>query len=78
MATPNRFHAAYAREAVDRGVAVVVDKPRSWVEVTRTVTFDKPGTYVVKLTVNGQRDGLVSPPNRTLVRNFKEVRVVVQ
>lgn len=27
VATPNRFHAAYAREAIDRSVAVVVDKP---------------------------------------------------
>ena len=38
----------------------------------------KPGTYVVRLTVNGQRDGLVNPPNQTLLQNWKEVRVVVQ
>jgi hypothetical protein len=52
--------------------------PQPTVDVTRTMTFDKPGTYVVRLTVNGQRDGLLDPPNRTLVRNYKDVRVVVQ
>jgi len=56
----------------------VVDKPRPLVDVNRTITFDKPGTYVVRLTVNGQRDGLVNPANQTLLPNFKEVRVVVQ
>jgi hypothetical protein len=56
----------------------VVDKPRPLVEVSRTITFDKPGTYVVRLTVNGQRDGLLKPANQTLMQNFKEVRVVVQ
>jgi hypothetical protein len=47
------------------------------VNVTRTMTFDKPGTHVVRLIVHGQRDGLLDPPNRTLVRNYKDVRVVV-
>jgi hypothetical protein len=56
----------------------VVDKPKPVVEVKRTVTFDKPGTYVVRLTVNGQRDGLVKPANQTLMQNFREVQVVVQ
>jgi hypothetical protein len=56
----------------------VVDKPQPLVNVNRTITFDKPGTYVVRLTVNGQRDGLLDPANRTLLQNFKEVRVVVQ
>jgi hypothetical protein len=56
----------------------VVDKPQPLVNVNRTITFDKPGTYVVRLTVNGQRDGLVAPANQTLLQNFKEVRVVVQ
>jgi hypothetical protein len=56
----------------------VVDKPQPLVNVTRTITFPAPGTYVVRLTVNGQRDGLVDPPNQTLLQNFKEVRVVVQ
>jgi len=56
----------------------VLDKPQPLVEVNRTITFDQPGTYVVRLTVNGQRDGLVDPPNQTLLPNFKEVRVVVQ
>ena len=52
--------------------------PQPKVEVDRTLAFDKPGTYVVRLTVNGQRDGQLDPPDRTLVRNFKEVRVVVK
>ena len=56
----------------------VLDKPRALVDVNRTVTFDKPGTYIVRLTVNGQRNGLVNPANQTLLNNFKEVRVVVQ
>jgi hypothetical protein len=51
--------------------------PQPQVNVTRTMTFDKPGTYVVRLIVHGQRDGLLDPPNRTLVRNYKDVRVVV-
>jgi hypothetical protein len=56
----------------------VLDKPRALVDVDRTVTFDKPGTYVVRLTVNGQRDGLLNPANQTLLNNYREVRVVVQ
>ena len=56
----------------------VLDKPQPLVNVNRTISFDKPGTYVVRLTVNGQRDGLVAPANQTLLNNFQEVRVVVQ
>jgi len=56
----------------------VIDKPRPLVEVARTITFDEPGTYVVRLTVNGQRDGLLNPANQTLMQNFKDVQVVVQ
>ena len=56
----------------------MLDKPRPQVDVNRTVSFDKPGTYVVRLTVNGQRDGLVAPANQTLLNNFREVRVVVE
>lgn len=52
--------------------------PQPQVSVKRTISFDKPGTYVVRLTVNGQRDGLLDPPNQTLMQNFKEVQVVVQ
>jgi hypothetical protein len=55
-----------------------VAAPAPLVNVNRTMTFDKPGTYVVRLTVNGQRDGLLDPPNQTLLENFQEVRVVVQ
>lgn len=56
----------------------VVAKPQPLVQADRTITFDKPGTYVVRLTVNGQRDGLVNPANQTLLNNFQEVRVVVK
>jgi hypothetical protein len=56
----------------------VVTKPKPLVNVNHTITFDKPGTYVIRLTVNGQRDGLVDPADQTLLENFKEVRVVVQ
>ena len=56
----------------------IVAKPQPLVNVDRTITFAAPGTYVVRLTVNGQRDGLVAPANRTLLQNFKEVRVVVE
>jgi hypothetical protein len=56
----------------------VFQKPQPNVSVDRTIAFDKPGTYVVRLTVDGQRDGLLNPPNQTLLQNWKEVRVVVQ
>ena len=56
----------------------VLDKPRPMIDVNRAVTFDKPGTYVVRLTANGQRDGLVAPANQTLLNNFREVRLVVE
>ena len=56
----------------------VVTKPQTLVEVERTMTFDKLGSYLIRLTVNGQRDGLLNPANQTLMQNFKEVRVVVQ
>jgi PKD domain len=55
-----------------------VAKPQPLVNVDRTITFPTPGTYVVRLSVNGQRDGLIAPANRTLLQNFKEVRAVVQ
>jgi hypothetical protein len=56
----------------------IVDKPLPLINVNRSITFSAPGTYVVRLTVNGQRDGLVAPANQTLLQNFREVRVVVQ
>lgn len=59
-------------------LATVVEKPQPLVNVNRTITFPAPGTYVIRLTVNGQRDGLLDPANLTLVQNFKEVGVVVQ
>jgi hypothetical protein len=56
----------------------VVERPRARVNVNRTISFDTPGVHVVRLTVSGQRDALLDPPNQTLVQNFKEVRVVVR
>jgi hypothetical protein len=58
--------------------ATNVAKPQTSANINRTITFDKPGEYVVRLTVSGQRDGLVNPANLTLAQNWKEVRVVVQ
>jgi hypothetical protein len=56
----------------------ILAKPQPLVNVNRTITFPAPGTYVVRLTVNGQRNGLGAPANQTLMQNFKDVRVVVQ
>ena len=58
--------------------ATVVQKPQPLVNVGRSITFPKAGVYTVRLTVNGQRDGLVAPANQTLLENFQEVRVVVK
>lgn len=58
--------------------ATIVEQPQPRVEIDRTLRFDKAGTYVIRLTVYGQRDGLSNPANQTLLRNFKEVRVVVR
>ncbi len=58
--------------------ATVLPKPMQRVDVTRTVSFTAPGDYIIRLTANGQRDGLADPADRTLARNFKEVRVVVE
>ncbi len=59
-------------------VATVLDTPQPLVHVKHSITFTQPGTYVVRLNVNGQRDGLVAPGNRTLVQNYRDVRVVVE
>ena len=48
------------------------------VDVSRTATFPKPGSYVVRLSVNGQRDGLAAPADQTLLQNYKDVRVIVE
>src|SRR5262249_51195843 len=53
------------------------EKPQTLASAS-PLTFPEPGTYVIKLEVNGQRDGLSAPDNQTLLHNFKEVRVVVQ
>ncbi len=56
----------------------VLDKPLPLINASRSISFDKPGTYVLRLTVSGQRDGQVTPANQTLLNNFQEVRVIVQ
>ena len=58
-------------------VATILSKPMQKVDVTRTISFTAPGNYVIRLTANGQRDGLVDPDNQTLAQNYKEVRVIV-
>jgi hypothetical protein len=56
----------------------ILEEPNQLVEVNRTVSFATAGNYVVRLNVNGQRDGDNAPLDQTLEQNFKEVRVVVQ
>jgi PKD domain len=63
--------------AADDAVTVL-ETPLPLVKVNHTITFAKPGTYVVRLNVNGQRDGLLAPGNRTLVQNYRDVRVIVE
>ena len=58
--------------------ATNLSTPQPLVNVEREIAFPEPGTYVVRLTVNGQRDGLLDPPDQTLLRNYQEVQVVVQ
>ena len=58
--------------------ATVLASPQPLVNVTRTVTYATPGTRVVRLNVEGQRDGLAASANQTNLQNFKEVRVTVQ
>ena len=47
------------------------------VDVTRTVSFNVPGNYIIRLTAKGQREGLVNPDNQTLLQNYKEVRLII-
>jgi hypothetical protein len=58
--------------------AVVVNDPQPLVNVARTISFDKPGVYLVRLTIHGQRDGQLNPANQTLMRNYQDVQVVVR
>ncbi len=57
--------------------ATILPQPLQKVTVTRTISFTAPGEYIIRLTANGQRDGLVNPANQTLAQNYKEVRVIV-
>lgn len=57
--------------------ATILSKPMQKVDVTRTVSFTAPGNYIIRLTANGQRDGLVAPDDQTLAQNYQEVRVIV-
>jgi hypothetical protein len=58
--------------------ATVLPTPQPLVNVTRTFTFATPGNYIIRLNVNGQRNGIAAPADQTLAQNFKEIRVVVQ
>lgn len=51
--------------------------PKLRLDVDREIAFPEDGSYLIRLTVNGQRDGLLDPADQTLLRNFAEVRVVV-
>lgn len=57
--------------------ATVLPRPLQKVDVSRTVSFTAPGNYIIRLTANGQREGLVEPADQTLAQNYKEVRVIV-
>lgn len=57
--------------------ATVLPRPLQQVAVKRTVSFTAPGNYVIRLTANGQREGLVNPADQTLAQNYNEVRVTV-
>ncbi|MEJ6009570.1 PKD domain-containing protein [Novosphingobium aquae] len=56
----------------------VLAKPQVSSSASRTISFDKPGIYTVRLTVSGQRDGLINPANMALPQNWQEVKVVVE
>jgi hypothetical protein len=58
--------------------ATILPKPLQAVDVARTVSFTTPGTYLVRVTASGQRNGLVDPADQTLSQNYKEVRVTVE
>ena len=58
--------------------ATVIAQPRTTAAITRTVSFDKPGSYLIRLAVYGQREGQANPANQTLLQNWREVRVIVQ
>ncbi len=64
--------------ADDNALLTVLEQPRQVVEVERKVSFAQAGTYLVRLTVDGQRDGLANPADRTLLQNFRDVQVVVR
>ncbi|PNU02157.1 PKD domain-containing protein [Novosphingobium guangzhouense] len=52
--------------------------PQQKLDVERTLSFPAAGSYLVRLTVNGQRNGQIDPFDKTLLRNFKEVRILVK
>jgi hypothetical protein len=56
----------------------VLPRPLQTVDVARTLSFTEPGSYIVRITANGQRNGLVDPADQTLSQNYKEVRVTVE
>lgn len=58
--------------------AVQLSKPRTALNVKRTVRFDTPGEYSITLRVEGQRDGTNVVNGTTLLQNIARVRVVVQ
>jgi hypothetical protein len=54
----------------------VLPTPQSLVEVTRTVTFPKPGVYEVTLRATAQRNG--TSDFWTNMQNLARVQVLVQ
>jgi hypothetical protein len=57
--------------------ATKLAQPKAAVEVSRTVTFDKPGDYTVTLRTFAQRDGVGDTDSTTLLQNLARVGVSV-
>lgn len=76
-ATGKIVHYSWTIDGKEDG-SVAVENPQPKLSVSRTITFDEPGTHVVRLTVEGQRDGKLRPINMALPQNFKVVQVVVE
>ena len=55
---------------------IVLKTPQALVNVSRTISFDKPGTYELTLRTSTQRDGISD--HWTNLQNLARVQVVVQ
>lgn len=58
--------------------ATTLAKPQSRIAAKRTVSFPKPGEYMVTLRVFGQRNGIGDASYPTMLQNLARVRIVVR